>query len=169
MKNKNKQAGVTMMELMIVVAIAAILAAIALPAFDNFVKNTKQSSTVSQLVSDLGRAKSEAIKRNTRTLLCVRNTAGTDCGTSSNWANGWLICYTNAAGSCDTTSPNGNNPVVVHGALDSNLSVTGPTNPVQFRPNGTAGAAATLTLTGSWNGVMTKTVSVSVTGNISSQ
>ena len=170
MKNPSAQSGFTTLELMIVVAITAILAAITAPSFVTLINDTKLSSITSQLVSDLNRARSEAIKRNTRVLLCVRNAAGTDCGTGTNWQNGWLICY--GSGSCDTNAPadgSASNPLLMHAALDAKLTLTGSANLIQFNPNGTqgSGGTATLALRGTWANTRTNTVSIATTGYIS--
>lgn len=174
MTSRKSQSGVTLMELMVVVTIAAIMASLAAPAFTGFINSTKQSSAVSQLMSDLNRARGEAIKRNSRVLLCVRNTAGTDCGTATNWQNGWLVCYDlNVNGQCDTPPVDGSNPnpIAKHGALDANLTLLTNANLVQFNPNGTQGTAgaATLTINGSWTGATASTISVAVTGTITKQ
>lgn len=170
MGNKHIQAGFTLMELIVVVAIAAILATIAAPSFTGLINDTKQSSLTSQLVSDLNRARSEAIKRNARIVFCVRNSAGTDCGTGTNWQNGWLICYGSSA--CDTTLPSDGsaaNPLSVRQVLDPRLTLTGSTNLIRFNPNGTQGSAGsvTLTLNGTWSAATARIISVAATGYIS--
>jgi len=175
MKNKHAQAGVTLMELMVVVAIAAIMAAMAAPSFTSFINDTKQSSAVTQLVGDLNRARSEAIKRNTRVLFCMRNTAGTDCGTGTNWQNGWLVCQdstNDSVNNCDATTTANPNPIAVHQALNSKLTLAGSLNattPIRFNPSGTQGTAgaATLALNGTWSGATAKTISIAATGYIS--
>ena len=138
-----RQAGVTLLELMVVVLIAAILAATAAPSFASFIQNTRLTSTMSQLISELNRARSEAIKRNTRVLVCVRG-SDTACGAITNWQNGWLVCYDGDTDSrCDIDITN---PIVVHQAINSKITLSSPADVIWFNPNGTANAASTLVM-----------------------
>ncbi|MDD2914476.1 MAG: GspH/FimT family pseudopilin [Gallionella sp.] len=169
MPTKQRQTGLTMIELMIVVTIAAILAGIAAPSFSDLINNTRQASAMSQLTNDLNRARSEAIKRNRRVLICVRGT-DTACGTGTNWQNGWLVCYDeDQNGTCDATSTTNPNPIVVHRAINSRLTLTGSAATIYFNPSGTqgAGGAATLTLAGNWGGAVTNVATIAATGNTS--
>ena len=151
------QTGITLVELLIVIAIAAILASLAGPSFSDFINRTRQSSVVSQLVSDLNRARSEAIKRNTPVLLCVRSTDSA-CGTTTNWQNGWLMKCVGST-ECDT-------PLAVHAALPTTLTLIGDDSEVKFKPNGSSGSGA-VTLTAGGAGLADKVIQISVTGNIS--
>lgn len=163
MKSRQIQTGVTMIELLIVLSIAAILAAMAAPSFNDFIANTRLTSTMSQLTGDLNRARSEAIKRNQRVLVCIRNSTGTDCGTGTNWQSGWLVCYDpDKDGLCDTTSASNPNPIVVHQALPSALTLTGGSNLVGFNADGT-GTASSLNMT---YGTRSRTANIVATGNI---
>ncbi|MBI5438476.1 MAG: GspH/FimT family pseudopilin [Nitrosomonadales bacterium] len=183
MQSKQRQTGLTMVELMIVVTIAAILASIAAPSFNDLINNTRLTSTMSQLTSDLNRARSEAIKRNSRVLVCVR--AGTDaapvCGAGTNWQNGWVVCSdkdTNPNdgtpdGVCDATSTTNPNPIAVHQALNARLTLTGNAASICFNPSGTQGATPATALCGTGNatlaltGATTVTATIAPTGNIS--
>lgn len=175
MSTKPKQTGITIIELLIVIAIGAILASLAAPSFTSFINNTTQSSAMTQLTSDLNRARGEAIKRNSRVLICARNTAGTDCVNGASWQSGWLICYdADQNASCDTAPVDGSNPnpIAVHAPVSSKLTLLGSNNalnPIRFNPSGTqgAGGAATLTLNGTWGGATAKVVNIAATGFIS--
>lgn len=57
-------AAFTLIELLIVITIVAVLAAIAYPNFANFIERQKLVSSAERLSSDLRWARSEAIKRN---------------------------------------------------------------------------------------------------------
>lgn len=141
-----RQAGVTLVELMIVVVIAAIMAAVAAPSFSSFIQNTRLTSTMAQLTGDLNRARSEAIKRNSRILVCAHAVNGTTCSGTS-WNNGWLVCYDgDQDGACDSGDSTNPNPMVTRQAINSRLDLTGTAATIRFNPNGTANAAATLAL-----------------------
>jgi type IV fimbrial biogenesis protein FimT len=165
--------GFTLVEILIALAIASILAALAAPSFTSFINNTRLSSAAMLLVSDLNHARSEAIKRNSRVLICVRNSAGTDCATGTNWQAGWLVCTdADSDNACDATTTTNPNPIDVRPALNNKLTLTGSAAVLRFNPNGTQGsgaAAATLTLSGTWTGVVARVITIAVTGNISKQ
>jgi len=156
-----------------VVAIAAILAAIGVPAMRDMLNSTRQSSAVSLLVSDMNQARGEAIKRNVRMLVCRRNAAGTNCAAGAapvNWQAGWLVCIEGAiAEECAAPTAADPNPVIVRPPLDASLTMTAPLAVVRFSPNSSAAAATTLSLGGTWSGAPTRTVNVAITGNITKQ
>jgi type IV fimbrial biogenesis protein FimT len=161
-----------MIELIMVLLIAAILAAVAAPSFASFLNTTRFSSASMQLVSDLNLARSEAIKRNNRVLICLRS--GTACGTGTDWRVGWVVCVdANNDNACDAPASASADPTVVavRPALAANLTLAGSANLVRFNPNGSqgTGTAATLTLGGSWSGASTRVISVSGAGNVTSQ
>ena len=92
-----------MLELMIVVAIAGILAAIAAPGMMDFIRANRLSTAARQLDADCSLARREAIKRNTRVLVCPVGTVAGKCGSGTTaWAQGWLVCYdADQNGDCD--------------------------------------------------------------------
>lgn len=158
-----KQRGFTLIELMVVIAIAAIMASLAAPSFSDFINRTRLTSTMSQLSSDLNRARSEAIKRNSWVLVCAR---GTDTACGASWGNGWLVCYDgNQDGACDATSATNPNPIALHQAISPNLAFNPPpaVATIRFNPNGTGGPG-TLKLV---SGTESRTANIAVTGNIS--
>jgi len=158
------QSGVTIVELLIVIVIASILTAVAAPSFGTFIDSARQKSAVSELVSDLNRARVEAIKRNSRVLVCVRNATDKDCGTEvTDWNNGWLMCVdADSDGACDSTEK----PFVIHQALSSRLSLTGIVSQIRFNPNGTSGSGGNASLEIDLNGGSPRKIIISPTGNI---
>ncbi|OGB84465.1 MAG: hypothetical protein A2535_05570 [Burkholderiales bacterium RIFOXYD2_FULL_59_8] len=157
---------------MVVVSIGAILAAIAVPSLRDTLNDFRQKSAHSLLVSDLTQARGEAIKRNVRLLVCVRNAAGDACVSGTNWQAGWLVCLdADADGACDTATAALPNPIIVRPALDAVLTLTGPATPLRFNANSSQGAtgstAVTFTLAGTWSGAVSRVITVAPTGNIS--
>jgi type IV fimbrial biogenesis protein FimT len=165
--------GVTIIELLIVLTVAAIFLALGLPSFTDFVRQIRLSSTMSDLTSAIHMARSEAIKRNTRILLCARASATSNACTTSTaataWTSGWLVCYdADADGACDTASASDPNPIRRHDALSSSLALSGPTAAVIFFPIGNANSAATfsMTVTGL---AETRTATVSPSGSVTTK
>lgn len=89
------QAGFTLIEMMMVLAIGAILLTVAVPSFVAMTKNNKLTSHVNTLVSHVHFARTEASKRGTRIILCrTANPAASSptCGgTAYTWSKGWLV------------------------------------------------------------------------------
>lgn len=73
---------------MITLAIAAILAALAVPSFSDIIKNSRLTTQINGLAASLNLARSESIKRAITVTLCKSNNQ-TTCG--GNWQDGWLV------------------------------------------------------------------------------
>lgn len=83
------QRGFTMVELMVTLAVLAILLGIAVPSMTQFSFSSKLRSYSNELVASALLARSEAIKRNQTVTLCVSSN-GTSCASGS-WESGWIV------------------------------------------------------------------------------
>ncbi len=83
-----KCTGVTLVELMITIAIAAILLAAGTPNLISILKKNKLEAQANDFVSGLNTARSEAVLRNVRATMC-HSSNGTSCG--GEWEDGWLV------------------------------------------------------------------------------
>lgn len=63
--------GFTLLELMVVLAIAGVLAAIAIPAMSNFMRNSRITAAANDVMAALHFTRSEAIKRRQPVTLCT--------------------------------------------------------------------------------------------------
>jgi len=84
--------GVTLIEVMITVAILAILAAIAAPSFSDMIVRNRLSTLSNELMVALQYARSEAINRRGTVSLCPSNATGNGCN-AGGWENGWIVFH----------------------------------------------------------------------------
>jgi len=74
--------GFTLVELLVVVALLAIVLSFAVPNLRNMMTNNRAKTTITALVNALQMARNEAVSRNTSITFCAANDTGTDCSNS---------------------------------------------------------------------------------------
>jgi type IV fimbrial biogenesis protein FimT len=99
------QTGFTLMELLMTIAIAAIVATIGIPSFQYVTNSNRVAGEVNGLLGDLQFARAEAIKEGQPVTVCMSK-GGTTCDTTGNaWNSGWIV-YSNPTGTgANTTTP----------------------------------------------------------------
>lgn len=88
--SRDPMAGFTAIELMVTVAIIAILLALAIPSFNDATLSSQLAANANRLSGSATMARSEAIKRNANVIVCMSSN-GTSCATSGGWEQGWII------------------------------------------------------------------------------
>jgi len=86
--------GFTLIELMMSLAISAIVLTVAIPNFANFSQNSRVTSQTNELIMAINLARGEAAKRGARVALCRSSDLDDSptCGGSNyNWGTGWLV------------------------------------------------------------------------------
>ena len=87
-----KKTGFTLVEVLVTVAIAGILAALALPAFEQTIARYRTRAVADDVASAIGLARSEAIRRGGDVKL--RKMSGTNnCSTNEKWSCGFRIYF----------------------------------------------------------------------------
>ncbi len=81
--------GFTLLELMVTVAVVAILAAVATPSLVSVVNSNRLATQANELVASLQIARSEAIRLNNTVTLC-RSTDGASCAAAGPWTR-WIV------------------------------------------------------------------------------
>lgn len=91
-RHGRSQRGFTLVELMVTLAVAAILATLAVPAMQNFIAARTVQAQADELASALRLARSEALKRGVEVSVCAaKATDASACAGSSAWINGWVV------------------------------------------------------------------------------
>lgn len=86
-----KYKGFTLIELMITIALAGIILTLAVPSFQDTIRNNRLVSQANEFVGALHLARSEAIKRGNQVTICKSDNASSCGGSGVNWENGWII------------------------------------------------------------------------------
>jgi type IV fimbrial biogenesis protein FimT len=170
--------GFTLVELMVTISIVAVMATIAIPSFQEFIRQTRVTTQTNDFITVLNYARSEAIKQGRSVIVC-KSTNSVACVAGGNWGQGWLA-YIDANG--NDAKDAGETVIRVHSAFTGNSTLVGGatlTNWIKYLPtglavgnggataNGVAASQLTLCPQAPANGVG-RTIEIGFTGRIKS-
>jgi type IV fimbrial biogenesis protein FimT len=85
-----RTAGFTLVEMLVALAIFAILLVVALPSYHAWIADAELREEVATLVGAMAFARAEAIKENQRVDLCP-SANGATCANDGRWEAGWIM------------------------------------------------------------------------------
>jgi type IV fimbrial biogenesis protein FimT len=95
-------AGFSLIELMVTIAVLAIIVTIGIPSFQSLFENSRLNRANDDFIAAVNLARSEAITRELPAggvvVLCERNAAGTACSGDAAWADGLMVLEMDAGG-----------------------------------------------------------------------
>lgn len=95
-----RQAGVTIIEMMIALTIMALLVFLALPSMGTWLNNTQIRTAGETLLAGINLARTEALRNNTVVMFQMTTNLDSDCALS-NAGTSWVVSLTNPANACD--------------------------------------------------------------------
>jgi type IV fimbrial biogenesis protein FimT len=179
-KKIQRAKGFTLVEMIVTVTIAAILASIAIPSFTKMIERNRISTGTNEFLSALILARSEAVKRSSPVVVCASTNSST-CSGTTDFASGWIIypdCDGDGAlGTTNTCDMDGNGVnetsetaaiIKVHDALPqlSIVSSTANTSSISYAASGRS-TSMTIVI-GKDTNTPSRQIDISLTGRVKS-
>ncbi len=130
--------GFTLVELMVVIAVAAIVLTLGVPSFYTLIQNNRATTQVNELMMALSLARSEAVRRGVSVSLCPSQDQST-CTGGTDWRVGWIVFVDVAA--ADSADPIIGEVLRVWPAITGAAGFSGPKS-LRYRAEGDVRAGA---------------------------
>ena len=164
------EAGFTLTELMVAIAIVAILGMYAVPNFQGLMVRSTIRSLSADLGGDIGFARSEAIRLGSAVSVCpAANADGTACATGKDWKDGWIV-FRESSSTLNGTLDAGEKILRQHGPLSGSdykiVRTDAGNGALTFVGGGSSRTGAASSLLISHPGASSRRLSISVIGRL---
>ncbi len=143
-----KNSGFTLLELMVTIGVAGVLAAVAIPNMRDFIRNNRLTAAANDLLRSTQIARSEAIKRQLNVVVCASdapNAADDALACSDDVFKGWIVF---ADSNSNWDFDDGEMVIERHDLVDPTVTVVNDHDGIlSYAPSGFANPAATKTPT----------------------
>ena len=93
-QNLKTQRGLSLIELIVTMAIAAIVLGVGVPTFGNVVADNSMASNANRFVASINLARSAAIRYQRPATICASssyNATTPTCSSGTDWSDGWIV------------------------------------------------------------------------------
>lgn len=133
--HRRPAAGFTVVELMVVVAIIAVLLVFGVPSYKAVTTQNRMAGEINDLASDIALARSAAIKQGLTVTICpsanpnaTPAAAAPSCSNSTEWNTGWIV-FIDVAGNQTFGNANGDTLLRVHGPFSGSDTLVSTATP----------------------------------------
>ncbi len=162
-------AGFTIIELLIVVTIVGVLAAIAAPSLRTLIITNQVRTTTSDLLNDIALARSESAKRSQRVVMCASTNMSTCSGSA--WGAGWISFVDSNNNQQRDTAGAGEEILRVKEPISTSVKIVTSPNTLSnilFRSFGIIDAAKTFTVcpASAGTGILGRSITMNAMGRV---
>jgi type IV fimbrial biogenesis protein FimT len=159
---RRRNRGFTALELLVVIAVAAVLVAVAAPSFSQLRHGASIGSSANQMLWALHYARSSAILRNVPAVLCLSKDGANCIPAAEASANGWIVFHDRDRGL--PVQVNNADEVLHRLTLPQDVVVVGTRAAVTYWPTTRAGTTSSFKLCNARGAPQGRAVIVSQTG-----
>lgn len=88
---KHKSDGFTVIELLVTVAMAAIIVTMAVPSLRSLVQDNRSATAGNSFLTALNLARATAVQSSVPVSICPKDSASQTCSTQNDWITGWIV------------------------------------------------------------------------------
>jgi type IV fimbrial biogenesis protein FimT len=166
MNNITEEQGFTLLELMVTLAVVAILIMFGVPSMRDFTLNARLSAQSNEFITGIQLARGAAIKQQRNASICISTTYSNSpptCTGGTDWSAGWVVWVDqDSDGVLDATEV-----LRVGEPLDGNATFTSAARTeFQYSPTGLVNGQDTLTLCDNRSGETGRQITINPAGRV---